>query len=91
MVSRLFLPMFAVRSKGCLGSTQKYKFCHAVTYGLSGVEDNDTEVRVKVRILDTDADNKNGRLVIRSLGYKHFHKKSQNETTTLCRRASYGS
>ena len=69
--------------QGLLKSTQKYKFCHAVTYGLSGVEDNDTEVRVKVRILDTDADNKNGRLVIRSLGYKHFHKKSQNETDDL--------
>ena len=69
--------------QGLLRKTDSYKFCHAVTYGLSGVEDDETEVVVRVRILDTDADNKDGRLVIRSLGYKHFRDDDENETEDL--------
>ena len=71
--------------QGLLKKGESYKFCHAVTYGLSGLEedDGDTEVRVKVRIIDTDADNKDGQLVIRSLGYSHFHNSSENRTEDL--------
>ena len=69
--------------QGLLRKTDSYKFCHAVTYGLSGVEDDETEVVVRVRVLDTDADNKDGRLVIRSLGYKHFRDDDENETEDL--------
>ena len=72
--------------QGLLKKGESYKFCHAVTYGLSGLEeggDGETEVRVKVRIIDTDADNKDGQLVIRSLGYAHFHNSSENRTEDL--------
>ena len=69
--------------QGLLKPTQTYRFCHAVTYGLSGVEDGDTEVRVKVRILDTDADTEGGQIVIRSLGYKHFRDNDENTTEDL--------
>ena len=72
--------------QGLLKKGQSYKFCHAVTYGLSGLEEDDeghTEVRVKVRIIDTDADNKDGRLIIRSLGYGHFRNSSENRTEDL--------
>jgi len=69
--------------QGLLRKKDNYKFCHAVTYGLSGVEDDETEVVVRVRILDTDADNEGGRLVIRSLGYKHFNVDDENKTEDL--------
>ena len=69
--------------QGLLRKKDNYKFCHAVTYGLSGAEDSDTEVNVRVRIIDTDADNEGGRLVIRSLGYKHFNNDDENETQEL--------
>ena len=69
--------------QGLLRKKDDYKFCHAVTYGLSGAEDDKTEVAVKVRIIDTDADNENGQLVIRSLGYEHFRDDNENETQDL--------
>ena len=72
--------------QGLLKKGQSYKFCHAVTYGLSGLEEDDeghTEVRVKVRIIDTDADNKDGRLIIRSLGYGHFAIQAKTELKTF--------
>ena len=69
--------------QGLLRKKDDYKFCHAVTYGLSGAEDDETEVVVRVRIIDTDADNENGQLVIRSLGYKHFRDDNENETQDL--------
>ena len=69
--------------QGLLRKKDDYKFCHAVTYGLSGAEDDETEVVVRVRIIDTDADNEGGQLVIRSLGYKHFRNDAENETQDL--------
>lgn len=69
--------------QGLLRKKDDYKFCHAVTYGLSGAEDDKTEVAVKVRIINTDADNENGQLVIRSLGYEHFRDDNENETQDL--------
>lgn len=69
--------------QGLLRKKDNYKFCHAVTYGLSGVEDDETEVNVRVRIIDTDADSEGGRLVIRSVGYKHFNNDDENKTEDL--------
>lgn len=67
-------PVFAnVRGtvQGLLKSTDTYRFAHAITYGHSGVEDNDTTVELGVRIIDTDADD-SGRLVIKGVGYNYF-------------------
>ena len=67
-------PVFAnVRAtvQGLLKSTDTYRFAHAITYGHSGVEDDDTTVELGVRIIDTDADD-SGRLVIKGVGYNYF-------------------
>ena len=67
-------PVFAnVRGtvQGLLKSTDTYRFAHAITYGHSGVEDNNTTVELGVRIIDTDADD-SGRLVIKGVGYNYF-------------------
>ena len=69
--------------QGLLKETESYKWCHAVTVGVSGVEDNDTEQRVRYRIIDTDADNPNGQIVIRGVGYDHFYNQDENETEDL--------
>jgi predicted phage tail protein len=79
-------PVFArVRAtvQGLLKKTQSYKWCHAIDVGHSGVEDNDTVVDAKVQLIDTDADNKNGRIRIRAIGYKNFRAKGENFTQDL--------
>lgn len=69
--------------QGLLKKTDDYKWCHAFTYGETGVEDDDTVVRVKMQIIDTDADNKGGRIKIRGAGYEMFRNKKQNYTENL--------
>ena len=79
-------PIFArVRGtiQGLLTSSQDYTWAHAITYGHSGVEENDTKVVVKFRIIDTDANVNGGRIVIRGVGYKWFNQKSENDTEDL--------
>jgi len=74
-------PVFAnVRAtvQGLLKSTDTYRFAHAITYGHSGVEDNDTTVELGVRIIDTDADD-SGRLVIKGVGYNYFDNDNNTE------------
>jgi predicted phage tail protein len=69
--------------QGLLASTDNYKWCHAITYGVSGKEDGDTTVDVRYRIIDTDADTNNGRIKVRGVGYDHFTNSSQNQTENL--------
>lgn len=69
--------------QGLLQAGNSYKWCHAVTVGVSGVEDSDTAAVVKYRILDTDADTKGSGIKIRSVGYQHFIKDSENHTEDL--------
>ena len=60
-----------------------FKWCHAVTVGVSGVEDSNTTIELKIRIIDTDADTKGGRIRIRAVGYNHFTPGSENDTAAL--------
>ena len=79
-------PVFArVRGtiQGLLTASQDYTWAHAITYGHSGTEDNDTQVVAKFRIIDTDANVNGGRIVIRGVGYNWFNQKSENDTTDL--------
>ena len=69
--------------QGLLRKNQSYKWCHAITYGVSGTEKSDTTVRVKYRIIDTDADDSNGRLRIRGVGYNMLRQSSENRTEAL--------
>ena len=69
--------------QGLLETGNSFKWCHAVTYGESGAEENDTTVEVKYRIIDTDADNKGGGIKIRAVGYNHFTPGSENDTAAL--------
>jgi predicted phage tail protein len=69
--------------QGLLETGSSFKWCHAVTYGESGLEDNDTTVEVKYRIIDTDADIKGGGIKIRAVGYNHFTPGSENDTAAL--------
>ena len=70
--------------QGLLRKTDNYKWCHAVTYGETGVEDSDTVVRIRMQVIDTDADNKGGRIKIRATGYNNFRgDKSQNFNDNL--------
>jgi predicted phage tail protein len=74
-------PVFAnVRAtvQGLLKSTDTYRFAHAITYGHSGEEENDTTIELGVRIIDTDADD-SGRLVIKGVGYNYFHGDNNTE------------
>ena len=74
-------PVFAnVRAtvQGLLKSTDTYRFAHAITYGHSGVEENDTTIELGVRIIDTDADD-SGRLVIKGVGYNYFDNDNNTE------------
>ena len=68
--------------QGLLKQTDSYKFAHAITYGVSGLEDSDTTVRLSFRIIDTDADT-SGQFVIRGVGYEHFIQNSENDTADL--------
>ena len=68
--------------QGLLKQTDSYKFAHAITYGVSGLEDSDTTVRLGFRIIDTDADT-SGQFVIRGVGYEHFIQDSENDTADL--------
>ena len=69
--------------QGLLRKTDSYKWCHAIDVGHSGVEDNDTVVDTRVQVIDTDADNKGGRIRIRAIGYQNFRDKSENFTENL--------
>jgi predicted phage tail protein len=69
--------------QGLLRKTDSYKWCHAIDVGHSGVEDNDTIVDTRVQVIDTDADNKGGRIRIRAIGYQNFRDKSENFTENL--------
>ena len=70
--------------QGLLRKTDNYKWCHAVSYGETGIEDSDTVVRIKMQVIDTDADNKGGRIKIRATGYNNFRgNKSQNFNDNL--------
>ena len=69
--------------QGLLQAGNSYKWCHAVTVGVSGVEDNDTAAVVKYRIIDTDADTKGSGIKIRAVGYQHFIQDSENHTEDL--------
>ena len=74
-------PVFAnVRAtvQGLLKSTDTYRFAHAITYGHSGIEENDTTIELGVRIIDTDADD-SGRLVIKGVGYNYFDNDNNTE------------
>jgi predicted phage tail protein len=68
--------------QGLLKQTDRFKFAHAITYGVSGLEDSDTTVRLGFRIIDTDAD-PSGQFVIRGVGYEHFTQDSENDTADL--------
>lgn len=69
--------------QGLLQAGNSYKWCHAVTVGVSGKEDNDTALVVKYRIIDTDADTKGSGIKIRAVGYDHFIQDSENHTEDL--------
>ena len=69
--------------QGLLQPGNSYKWCHAVTVGVSGVEDSDTTVKVKYRIIDTDADTSGSGIRIKAVGYEHFFDSSQNDTASL--------
>jgi predicted phage tail protein len=68
--------------QGLLRKTDKYKWCHSISYGVVGLEDSDTVVKLVFSIIDTDADSSN-RLVLRAAGYEFFRKKSENRTEAL--------
>ena len=68
--------------QGLLKKTHSFKFAHAFTYGVSGLEDSNTTVRLGFRIIDTDADS-SGQFVIRGVGYEHFIENSENDTADL--------
>ena len=68
--------------QGLLKKTDSFKFAHAFTYGVSGLEDSNTTVRLGFRIVDTDADS-SGQFVIRGVGYEHFIVRNQNRTQNL--------
>lgn len=68
--------------QGLLKPSQNYKLCHAVSYGEGEGEDDNTEVFINLRIIDTDAE-PNQQIVVRALGYNFFSKKSENRTEDL--------
>jgi len=69
--------------QGLLAAGNSFKWCHAVTYGESGAENDGTTVEVKCRIIDTDADIKGSGIRIRAVGYNHFTQSSENDTADL--------
>lgn len=68
--------------QGLLKDSQSYKWAHAITYGHSGAEDDDTTLDPTIRIIDTDA-TEGQRLVVRAAGYAFFEDKAQNDTENL--------
>ena len=78
-------PTFAnvrVTAQGLLRESDSYKYCHAIAYGHSGEEDDDTTIIPAIRIIDTDAD-AGQQLVVRGVGYNHFFTDSENRTAGL--------
>ena len=69
--------------QGLLNKTDSFKFAHSISYGVSGVEDSDTTVELGIRIIDTDAEESGGQLVVRGFGYNHFVDDSENNTEDL--------
>ena len=69
--------------QGLLRKTDPYNFAHAITYATLGGEDSDTTVRLNIRIIDTDAEDSGGKLIVRGYGYNHFINDSENNTQGL--------
>ena len=69
--------------QGLLKKTDPYKFAHAITYATLGEEDSDTTVELNIRIIDTDAEESGGRLIVRGYGYNHFVNDGENNTEDL--------
>ncbi len=69
--------------QGLLKKTDVFKFAHAITYATLGEEDSDTTVELNVRIIDTDAEDSGGQLVVRGYGYNQFGNDSENNTEDL--------
>jgi predicted phage tail protein len=69
--------------QGLLKKTDPYKFAHAITYATLGEEDSDTTVELNIRIIDTDAEESGGRLIVRGYGYNHFVNDGENNTEAL--------
>jgi len=69
--------------QGLLNKTDTFHFAHSISYGVSGVEDSDTTVELNIRIIDTDAEESGGQLVVRGFGYNHFVDDSENNTEDL--------
>ena len=79
-------PVFATARgtiQGLLRSTNGYKWAHAIRYGVSGVEDGNTEVEVRFRIIDSDSSGGSQRIIVRGVGYEHFRDDSENSTQGL--------
>lgn len=68
--------------QGLLTRTDRFKWVHSIAYGQSGQEDNDTEVLIKVRIVDTDAE-PTQRIVLMNAGYEYFFDDDENYTENL--------
>ena len=71
-----------VTIQGLLKDSQSYKWAHAITYGHSGAEDDDTTLDPTIRIIDTDA-TEGQSLIVRAAGYAFFEDKAQNDTENL--------
>ena len=71
-----------VTIQGLLKDSQSYKWAHAITYGHSGAEDDDTTLDPTIRIIDTDA-TEGQSLIVRAAGYAFFENKAQNDTEDL--------
>ena len=69
--------------QGLLEPGNSYKWCHALTVGVGGVENKHTAIVVRYRIIDTDADAKGSGIKIRAVGYQHFIQDSENHTEDL--------
>lgn len=68
--------------QGLLKKTDKYRWCHAISYGVVGDEDDDTVVKLVFSIIDTDADSNQSIRVV-GAGHTFFRKKSENRTEDL--------
>lgn len=68
--------------QGLLTRTDRFKWVHSIAYGQSGQEDSDTEVLIKVRIVDTDAE-PTQRIVLMNAGYEYFFDDDENYTENL--------
>ena len=68
--------------QGLLTRTDGFKWVHSIAYGQSGREDSDTEVLIKVRIVDTDAE-PTQRFFLMHAGYEYFFDDDENYTENL--------